>query len=227
MIPVIALLLAAAAAPAPLAAPVTAQPQRDWTRVVAATPEGGFRMGNPNAAVKLVEFGSMVCPHCAHFAAEGMPAVLEGVKSGELSFEFRNYVLHPADIAAAMLARCQGTAGFFGATHRIYAGQSQWLDRLRAQPEATLKGVQALPPLQAVGRFALLAKLDMVAGMAPARTKQCLASQAELDRLVEMRRAASAGYPIHGTPSFLVNGKIADGVHDWAGLKPLLEQAGG
>jgi hypothetical protein len=31
----------------------------DWTKTVVATPEGGFLMGNPNADVKLVEFGSM------------------------------------------------------------------------------------------------------------------------------------------------------------------------
>ena len=33
----------------------------------AKTPEGGFVMGNPNAKVKLIEFGSLTCPHCAEF----------------------------------------------------------------------------------------------------------------------------------------------------------------
>jgi hypothetical protein len=30
-------------------------PNGDWTQTVAETPEGGMRMGNPNAPVKLVE----------------------------------------------------------------------------------------------------------------------------------------------------------------------------
>jgi protein-disulfide isomerase len=37
--------------------------QRDWTQTVARTPEGGFRMGNPNAPVKLIEYLSFACPH--------------------------------------------------------------------------------------------------------------------------------------------------------------------
>ncbi|HEX3677730.1 MAG TPA: thioredoxin domain-containing protein, partial [Sphingomicrobium sp.] len=39
----------------------------DWTGVVAPTQAGGFVMGTPKAKVKLVEYGSMTCPHCAHF----------------------------------------------------------------------------------------------------------------------------------------------------------------
>ena len=38
-----------AAAPARHAAPAA----RDWSRVVVMTPDGGFRMGNPAARVKL------------------------------------------------------------------------------------------------------------------------------------------------------------------------------
>ena len=39
----------------------------DWSKVVTQTDSGAFRMGNPNAEVKLVEFASMTCPHCATF----------------------------------------------------------------------------------------------------------------------------------------------------------------
>ena len=45
------------------AAATSAQPsaavQGDWSRTVVATAEGGFRMGNPDAPVKLFEFVSM------------------------------------------------------------------------------------------------------------------------------------------------------------------------
>ncbi len=55
---------------APVAAagpPAKAQAAHDWSRTVAMTPEGGFRMGNPAAKVKLIEYGSLACPHCRHF----------------------------------------------------------------------------------------------------------------------------------------------------------------
>ena len=38
-------------------------PGGDWTDVVNAT-AASFMMGNPNAKVKLVEIGSLTCPHC-------------------------------------------------------------------------------------------------------------------------------------------------------------------
>ena len=54
-----------AAAPAAAQAPAVANV--DWSQRVATTPEGGFRMGNPDAPVKLVEFLSLTCSHCATF----------------------------------------------------------------------------------------------------------------------------------------------------------------
>ena len=46
--------LAAAAVPVLVAPahPAEAQAQRDWSRTVALTPEGGVRMGNPEAKVE-------------------------------------------------------------------------------------------------------------------------------------------------------------------------------
>ena len=55
----------------------------DWTTTVVATPEGGMRMGNPDAPVKLVEFASMTCHVCKEFAEESSPALEQNyVKSG-------------------------------------------------------------------------------------------------------------------------------------------------
>src|SRR5262249_24688328 len=54
--------------PATVAAAVPARPGAvDWSRTVVKTPAGGFLMGNPKAKVKLVEYGSLACPHCRHF----------------------------------------------------------------------------------------------------------------------------------------------------------------
>ena len=39
---------------------VTAPASGDWTEAVAPTAAGGFVMGNPDAKVKLVEYGSQI-----------------------------------------------------------------------------------------------------------------------------------------------------------------------
>src|SRR5919112_6429232 len=62
----------------------------DWSQVVNPTSANGFVMGNPNAKVKLVEYGSLTCPHCAEFDEKAVPALIDKyVKSGQVSWEFR------------------------------------------------------------------------------------------------------------------------------------------
>ena len=53
----------------PVAA-VAAPAGTSWSATVTQTPEGGFVMGNPQAKVKLIEYGSYTCSHCRDFSAE-------------------------------------------------------------------------------------------------------------------------------------------------------------
>ncbi|MGN6497377.1 MAG: thioredoxin domain-containing protein, partial [Tsuneonella sp.] len=46
-------------------ASVAAPAGQQWSDVVATTEAGGYRMGNPDAPLKLIDYGSLSCPHCA------------------------------------------------------------------------------------------------------------------------------------------------------------------
>ena len=61
--------------------PVEAAAQQDWAKQVVVTPEGGYRMGNPDAAVKVVEYGSLTCPHCADFINSAKVPIAAGSAS--------------------------------------------------------------------------------------------------------------------------------------------------
>ena len=89
-------------------------PGGTWADVVNAT-SAGFMMGNPNAKVKLVEIGSLFCPLCKRFEEEGVPTLIEKyVKTGQVSWEFRPYIIHgPVDMVANLIARCNGPKTFF------------------------------------------------------------------------------------------------------------------
>src|SRR5262249_14475862 len=105
--------------------------RRDWTDIAESTPEGGFRMGNPNARVKLVEYGSLPCEHCAAFAAHGLRELLQDyVQHGQVSLEFRNYYRDGVDIAAAMLSRCAEPRPYFDLTYALLAQQRAWMGRI-------------------------------------------------------------------------------------------------
>lgn len=222
-----ALLAALPAALAPVQ-PAQAQAQRDWSQVVERTPEGGFRMGNPDAPVKIVEYLSLTCSHCAHFAHEGAPELIRDyVRSGRVSLEYRNFVLNAYDLAAAFLSRCAAPQDYFPLNHAILAGQAQWLGRVQNLPAQQRQELASLQPIEGMRRIVAWTGLDAIAarhGITPAEARACLSDQAALDRIVAMRAAGDeAG--VAGTPSFSINGRLAADVHDWASLEPLLRAA--
>jgi protein-disulfide isomerase len=211
-------------------APARAPAKVNWVNVVAATPEGGMRMGNPNAAVKLVEYGSRTCPHCALFDKEGLPVLKAGpIAAGKLSYEFRDYPVHGAfDLGPILLGHCVSPAQFFPLLDAMFANQQA----LTAKAQAAEAKVQAMTnptPNQIATSFATdLGYVDFVKrrGMAPARAQACLAARAGVDRIVAVTDAAGKQYAISGTPTFIINGTKADNVYDWAHLQPLLAAAG-
>jgi protein-disulfide isomerase len=200
----------------------------DWTRNIAATPQGGYRMGNPAAPVKLVEYGSISCPHCAHFAAESERLRSVYVKSGKVSFEYRPYLLFPTDPGIFMLLRCQGASGFFGAVDRLYADQPAWEGKLRALTPDRITQINAMTPKARIAALVQASGVDghfRQRGMAPARIQACLADDRNLNALVAItERGNKEG--VQGTPTFFINGKKAE-AGDWQRLEPLIKSAGG
>ena len=204
--------------------------QRDWTRVVAATPEGGYRVGNPAAKVKVIEYGSLTCPHCAHFAEEGYPKLLNTyVKSGKVSFEFRNYVRDMYDMAGALVSRCAGAANYFALTDALFRTLPEWRARINGLSPDERARLISLPPAEGNPQIAKAAGfIDMAAnyGVTPAKANQCLADPARLGQLLDMKRVANDRIGLEYTPTFLINGQkvAADGLET---LEPLLKGAGG
>lgn len=200
----------------------------DWSEAVVQTNEGGFVMGNPSAPVKLVEFGSMTCPACAAFDQTAMPELIDKyVKSGKVSFEFRNFVRDPYDITAALIARCNGAPTFFPLTRAMFEDQAEWTGRLQQVPAEQMQGLQAMAPEQqftTIAKWAGLQQFAAMRGVPSAKSGQCLANQDEINRLVQMNSDATSQYDIAGTPSFLINGKLA-AANGWRDLEPLIRKA--
>jgi protein-disulfide isomerase len=207
-------------------------PGGDWTAVVSETPEGGFVMGNPNAKVKLVEFASLTCPHCAEFEKTAMQPLIDTyVKSGQVSFELRNFVRDAADLTATLVSRCNGSASYFGLTRQLFAEQQEWLNKLQSADQASLQALDALPPQQKSVRFAeLMGMQDWAAqrGLPAAKVNACLTDQGAIDRLVAMQTEATSQYNVPGTPAFLINGELVEteaGTPLWQQLEAKLRDA--
>lgn len=216
------------AAPAAPVAAATPPAGQNWTEVVSETPEGGFRMGNPDAPIKLVEYGSRTCPTCGQFSRDSATVLPEKyVSTGKVSFEFRDFAVHGApDLAAAVLGRCGGPAPFFPILDQMYANQQAVLEKLQATPESFQAQVANLPPAQAVAAWAQQAGyVDFVKqrGIADARARQCLTDQALLDRVSKITEDGAS--KVTGTPSFFINDNKVEAVN-WEQVEAALRSAG-
>ena len=202
---------------------------RDWTQSVVVTPEGGFRMGNPAAPVKVVEYGSLACPHCRHFEETGFkPLTQRYVRSGRVSYEFRNLLINAPDISISLLTRCAGPSKFFPMSEYVYATQPEWEKKFQGMSSAEQAELDKMNDQQRIIRLAQVGGMAQIAGrfgVTPARAKQCLADSKALARLIAMTQAANDLGVTH-TPTFLINGKITEAA-TWEDLEPLIKQAGG
>ena len=204
-----------------------ATPARDWTAVAGKTPTGAFLIGNPRAPIRLVEYASMTCPHCAHFSMESAPVLKDRwIRSGQVSLEFRHFVFNPLDLGAVVLARCAGPARFAATTAFIYQTQGEWLDRGSQYQQANGQRLGMYPPLaqlRALVDGAGLTDAIVARGLSRAAVDTCFADGAEIDRITAMAAHLPPG--VDSTPSFFVNGKLVAHV-GWPELQQQLRAAG-
>jgi protein-disulfide isomerase len=202
---------------APLAQ-VPAPNNGDWTQNVQQTPEGGFRMGNPDAPVKLVEYASISCGHCAQFSQEGSEELKNTyVRSGQVSWEYRPVLLFPTDPGITMLLRCQGPQSFFALTEQLYATHAEWSARTGTIPESQLAALQSMPPAQQAPALARALGMDQFfrqRGMPQAQVDQCLNNPENLNSLAETQRKVQED-GVTGTPTFFINGQVQENVGYW------------
>ena len=202
----------------------------DWREVVTATPEGGFRMGNPNAPVKLVEYASITCHVCADFSEQGGAALRDQyVRSGQVSWEYRPYMIFPTDPGIFMLLRCLGPQAFFRVSEQLYADHATWSARLQTIPAEQARQMEAMPPAQQAALLIRATQLDQFfrqRGLPETRMNACLADPNNLQQLGEITRRAGAEDGVGGTPTFIINGEKTQ-AGNWAQLEPLLRNAVG
>ncbi len=207
-------------------APATAA--TDWTKTAARKPDGAFILGNPNAKVKLVEFLSLTCPHCAVFEAEAIPPfTAKYVKAGLVSYEVRHALRDGFDYSASLLARCDGPAAFFAAAPVLYAKQEEWLGRA-SEWSKTAPDAEKTPQdqmLQAMAQGAGLDQFFAARGLTAARANACLVNHGEQQALVAMANDAWHRPNFPGTPAFLINGVLQQDLASWAELDKRLGAA--
>lgn len=210
-------------------ATVAAPAGTKWSETTAVTPDGGMLMGNPNAAVKLIEYGALTCSHCAEFSEKSSTELKAMVDKGTVSYEFRTFMLNALDVPAALLARCSGAGPFFPIAEQMFATQRDWLGKAQTFTPEDQKQLQGMSPAQLPA--ALADKLGLVEfvrqrGIPEEKAKACLADAKAIDALVALTDKGVREFKVQGTPTFVINGVTQENTASWETLKPKLIDAG-
>ena len=206
---------------------------KQWVDMVSKTPEGGYLQGNPNAPIKLLEYGSRSCPTCGRFAAEGMePLRQKYISTGKVSYEFRDFLVHGApDLSLALLNQCAPTEAFVPILDQMFANQEAFYTRteqLQQSNPQVLQQLQQLPAPQAAAGFAeALGHIEFMKqrGIPDARARQCLSDQKTIEAIAKVNATAASEHGVTGTPSFFINGKAVDAAV-WSQVETALQAAG-
>lgn len=148
-------------------------------------------MGNPDAAVEVIEYASYTCPHCANFHQNQLKELKANyIDTGKIRFVYREVYFDKYGMWASMVARCGGPEKFFGITQMIYEQQSEWA---RAGSDGAI----------ADG----LRKIGLLAGIEKDDLDACMSDSENLRALVEWYQTNAEEHGIRSTPSFVINGK--------------------
>ncbi|MEQ1509518.1 MAG: thioredoxin domain-containing protein [Sphingopyxis sp.] len=213
-------------------AKVAAPAGRSWSQVASAT-DDGFMLGNPDAPIKLVEFGSFTCGHCAEYSVTSHEAIkTEFIDSGRVSFEMRPFIRDPLDLSLAVVASCAGADRFFPLAENIFASHTSIMEGAQAASQANqaeMANVQALPEadrLPTLAGFFGVPQFFAARGIPAAESNRCLRDGAAITKRTEVTERNARQYEISGTPTFLLNGNVMQDAGTWEQVRDQLRSAG-
>ncbi len=197
--------------------------QVNWVAKVAATPSGSHVIGNPEAKIRLVEYISYTCSHCAAFEQEASGELALGfIRQGKGSIEYRPFLRNIVDVAATLMVGC-GEPSRFALNHSIMLrSQAKWMGDIPEAKQRHWTTITDFPTrMRAIAGDMHFYDLFEPRGYRRIDLDRCLSNEAMAKAIAQENQIATAVGSINGTPSFLINDRPQD-AGDWPSLRPVL-----
>ena len=161
-------------------------------------------IGSPKAPVTAIEYFSLTCTHCAHFANATMPEVKPKlVDTGKLQIIYRDFPLDAVALMAAQVARYMPIDEYYPFIEALFASQDNWAF------------VPVTDPNNPPDYKALLYPYAALAGMDQATYNTAVADQKLRTFILQGQQEAETMYKVNATPTFIINGKTFQGAMDY------------
>ncbi|MXW84603.1 MAG: DsbA family protein [Boseongicola sp. SB0673_bin_14] len=168
-------------------------------------------LGNPDAAVTVIEYASFTCPHCATFHAGPYRQLkTEYIDPGLINFIYREVYFDRPGLWASITARCgEGAEGrFFGIVDMLYEQQRDWAGGSSDSQEIVER----------------LRRIGKTAGLTDADLDGCFTDGDRAQALYALYLQNADADGVRSTPSFVIDGKL-HGNMSYGELKALIDEA--
>ena len=146
-------------------------------------------IGSDNAPIKIKEYFSLTCGHCANFHVKTLPKLKEQyIDTGTVQLEFIDYPLDRLAIIAAALARTLPTKdGYLEAINILLKKQKQWAYSKKPLDE--------------------LLSIAKLFGVSSKQFDQILKNIPLMQEIINKMEKESENFNIESTPTFIINNK--------------------
>jgi len=168
---------------------------------------GTRAVGNPDAPIKIQEFYSLTCNHCASFHSEVYPKLKKNlIDTGQVYFEYHEMPLNGPALYGSMIARCLPEARYGGFVDILLKDQDKWAFG------GDFKGA--------------LMQHAKLAGMSEAEFNTCYNNKELQQAIAANIKTVSETWKINSTPSFVVNDgeRILYGGQPYENFEKLVQQ---
>ena len=143
-------------------------------------------LGRDDAPIKVIEFFSMTCSHCASFHANTFPEVKTRlIDEGVVQFEKRAFPLNGIALRAHAMARTVSNEKYYPLVNMLLEHQANWKN--------------AVDPIEA------LRKLGRLAGISGAEFDATMRNRPLIESIVQMQQDAIRDFKVKATPTFVIN----------------------
>ncbi len=165
-------------------------------------------LGDPKAKVRVEEWFSLTCTHCAHFSMTTFPDVrTKLIDTGRIRYVFRDFPLDQVALVAAQVARALPPERYEPFCSALFASQDRW---------AFARGVNSTEELW---------KMAALAGMSRETFDSAINDQALRAFILKEQDEATQKWKVDSTPTFIVNGKKEAGALDFDAFDKLVSSA--
>tara|TARA_Y100000389_G_scaffold47840_1_gene43028 strand:- start:1148 stop:1864 length:717 start_codon:yes stop_codon:yes gene_type:complete len=166
-------------------------------------------LGKKDAPVKVIEYASLSCPHCAEFYMSGFSNLKSYIDRGQVAFVYRDFPLNGPALAGAVAAKCyynkvKQSYKYHDFIKTLFKNQEKWA----FSPKFISK----------------LAEISAIYGLSRKELNICIDNKDLKQSVVIKAKESSESINIKSTPTFIINGEVVDGYSGWSVLEEVINR---